>query len=37
MEKQGRDVQLEKAVEVLMDKVSKNPRKYDYELPVEKR
>jgi tricorn protease len=37
MEKQGRDAQLEKAVEVLMDKISKNPRKYDFELPVEKR
>jgi len=36
MEKAGRDVQLEKAVEVMMDKIAKNPRKFD-ELPIEKR
>ena len=37
LEKQGRDVQLEKAVEVLMDKISKNPRTFEYNLPLENR
>jgi tricorn protease len=36
MEKAGRDVQLEKAVEVLMEKIAANPNKFD-ELPIEKR
>ncbi|MDD4856776.1 MAG: S41 family peptidase, partial [Candidatus Krumholzibacteria bacterium] len=36
MEKIGRDVQLEKAVEVLMGSISKSPNKVD-EMPIEKR
>jgi hypothetical protein len=35
MEKAGRDVQLEKAVEFLMGKIGDEPR--DYELPAEER
>jgi len=37
MEKAGRDMQLEKAVEFLMDKIAKNPRKLDLETPIRAR
>ncbi len=37
MEKAGRDVQLEKAVEFLMGKIGDKPRRYDYEIPIEDR
>jgi tricorn protease len=37
LEKAGRDVQLEKAVEFLMDKIGDDPRDYDYKTPIEER
>ncbi len=37
MEKDGRDVQLEKAVEFLMGKIGEKPRDYDYKMPIRER
>ncbi len=37
MEKAGRDVQLEKAVEFLMKKIGDKPRDFDYDLPIKER
>ncbi|MFO7666615.1 MAG: S41 family peptidase [Desulfobacterales bacterium] len=37
MEKVGRDVQLEKAVEFLMTAIANDPRTYDYDTTIEKR
>jgi tricorn protease len=37
MEKAGRDVQLEKAVEFLMGRIGDTPREYDYEIPIRER
>ena len=37
MEKQGRDMQLEKAIAFLMDKVAKTGKVFDYEPTIEER
>ncbi len=37
MEKAGRDVQLEKAVEFLMERIGEEPRDYDYDMPIKER
>ncbi|MCK4350853.1 MAG: hypothetical protein KAX13_08345 [Candidatus Krumholzibacteria bacterium] len=37
MEKAGRDVQLEKAIEFLMGKIGDSPRDYDYDTPIRER
>ncbi len=37
MEKAGRDVQLEKAIEFLMEEIARSPRDYDYKIPFRQR
>jgi tricorn protease len=37
MEMAGRDVQLEKAVEYLMEKIGEMPREYDFKTPIDER
>jgi C-terminal processing protease CtpA/Prc len=37
MEKQGRDMQLEKGIEFLLDKVAKKGKVFDYEPKIDKR